>query len=65
MVLASALPLANVFFVAFAVVFVGYLSTDREKSRLRRTFRYYVAESVMTEMLDHPELLRLGGEKRD
>ena len=64
-VLASALPLANVFLVAFAVVFVGYLSTDREKARLRRTFRYYVAESVMTEMLEHPELLRLGGEKRD
>ena len=64
-VLASALPLANVFLAAFAVVFVGYLSTDREKIRLRRTFRYYVAESVMTEMLDHPELLRLGGEKRD
>lgn len=64
-VLASALPLANVFLTAFAVVFVGYLSTDREKIRLRRTFRYYVAESVMTEMLDHPELLRLGGEKRD
>ncbi len=64
-VLASALPLANVFLAAFAVVFVGYLATDREKIRLRRTFRYYVAESVMTEMLDHPELLRLGGEKRD
>ena len=63
--LASALPLANVFLGAFAVVFVGYLSTDREKVRLRRTFRYYVAESVMTEMLEHPELLRLGGEKRD
>jgi adenylate cyclase len=63
--LASALPLANVFLSAFAVVFVGYLSTDREKIRLRRTFRYYVAESVMTEMLEHPELLRLGGEKRD
>jgi adenylate cyclase len=64
-VLASALPLANVFLAAFAVVFVGYLSTDREKIKLRRTFRYYVAESVMTEMLEHPELLRLGGEKRD
>ncbi|MGZ6098115.1 MAG: CHASE2 domain-containing protein [Myxococcaceae bacterium] len=64
-VLASALPLANVFSVAFAVVFVGYLSTDREKARLRRTFRYYVGDSVMTEMSDHPELLRLGGEKRD
>jgi adenylate cyclase len=64
-VLASALPLANVFVAAFAVVFVGYLSTDREKIRLRRTFRYYVGDSVMTEMLEHPELLRLGGAKRD
>ena len=34
-VLASALPLANVFVTAFAVVFVGYLSTDREKMKLR------------------------------
>src|SRR5262249_57659750 len=33
-VLASALPLANIFLAAFAVVFVGYLSTDREKIRL-------------------------------
>jgi len=64
-VLASALPLANVFLGAFAVVFVGYLSIDREKARLRRTFRYYVGDSVMTEMLEHPDLLRLGGEKRD
>jgi adenylate cyclase len=64
-VLASGLPLANVFLGAFAVIFVGYLSTDREKVRLRRTFRYYVGDSVMTEMLEHPELLRLGGEKRD
>ena len=53
-VLASALPLANVFLGAFAVFFVGYLSTDREKSRLRRTFRYYVGDSVMTQMLEHP-----------
>ena len=59
-VLASALPLANVFLAAFAVVFVGYLSTDREKARLRRTFRYYVGDSVMTEMLDAPRAAPAG-----
>ncbi len=62
--LALVLPAVGLLAAASAVTLLGWLSTDREKLRLRRTFRYYLSESVMTEMLEHPEHLKLGGEKR-
>jgi adenylate cyclase len=63
--LALVLPAAGLLAVASALTLLGWLSTDREKLRLRRTFRYYLSETVMTEMLEHPEQLKLGGEKRE
>jgi adenylate cyclase len=63
--LALVLPMAGLLAVASALTLLGWLSTDREKLRLRRTFRYYLSESVMTQMLEHPEQLKLGGEKRE
>jgi adenylate cyclase len=65
MQLALVLPALGLLGVASAVTLLGWLSTDREKLRLRRTFRYYLSEPVMTEMLEHPERLKLGGEKRE
>ena len=63
--LALVLPSLGLLAVASALTLLGWLSTDREKLRLRRTFRYYLSETVMTEMLEHPEQLKLGGEKRE
>jgi adenylate cyclase len=63
--LALVLPAVGLMAVASALTLLGWLSTDREKLRLRRTFRYYLSETVMTEMLEHPEQLKLGGEKRE
>ena len=63
--LALVLPVVGLLLVASALTLFGWLSTDREKLRLRRTFRYYLSEAVMTEMLEHPEHLKLGGEKRE
>ncbi len=63
--LALVLPAVGLLAVASALTLLGWLSTDREKLRLRRTFRYYLSETVMTEMLEHPEHLKLGGEKRE
>ena len=63
--LSLVLPSVGLFAVASGLTLLGWLSTDREKLRLRRTFRYYLSESVMTEMLEHPEQLKLGGEKRE
>ena len=63
--LSLVLPSVGLLAVASGLTLVGWLSTDREKLRLRRTFRYYLSEAVMTEMLEHPEQLKLGGEKRE
>ena len=63
--LATVVPAANVLVAAFSVIFLGYLSVDREKGRLRVAFQHYLNESVMEQMLGHPEKLKLGGEKRE
>ncbi len=63
--LATVLPLSNILCTAFAVIFLGYLSVDREKGKLRSTFQHYLNQSVMEEMLANPDKLKLGGEKKE
>jgi adenylate cyclase len=62
---ATAVPLLSVFAQSFVLVFLGYISVDAEKAQLRSAFRYYLNESVMEQMLLHPDQLKLGGEKRE
>ncbi len=63
--LATVLPVSNVFLVAFGVIFLGYLTVDREKGQLRNAFQHYLNASVMDQMLQNPERLKLGGEKKE
>lgn len=63
--LSTVLPVASVLLSGFGVLFVGYLSTDREKGVLRSAFQHYLNASVMDQMLAHPEKLKLGGEKKE
>lgn len=63
--LATVMPTLSVFLTGFAVVFLGYLSADREKGQIRNVFQHYVDKRVMDQMLNHPEKLRLGGDKKD
>ncbi|MBL8951409.1 MAG: adenylate/guanylate cyclase domain-containing protein [Myxococcaceae bacterium] len=62
--LATVMPLANVVAASFSVIFLGYLSVDREKVKLRSTFTRYLGEEVMEEALQHPDKLNRG-EKRE
>jgi len=62
--LATVMPLVNVVAAAFSVIFLGYLSTDREKLKLRSTFTRYLGEDVMEEALQNPDKLNKG-EKRE
>jgi len=53
-----------------ATVYVGvtlmrFLAEERERRRIRAAFQSFVAPEVVNEMLQHPEKLRLGGEKRE
>ncbi len=62
---ATVLPLASLVTSAFAVIFLGYFSVDAEKARLRTTFQHYLDASVMEQVLEHPEKLKLGGERKE
>ncbi len=42
-----------------------YLKEEQQKRQIRQTFSLYVHQSIVDEMLAHPERLRLGGEKRE
>uniref|UniRef100_A0A7C4RPS7 Adenylate/guanylate cyclase domain-containing protein n=1 Tax=Desulfatirhabdium butyrativorans TaxID=340467 RepID=A0A7C4RPS7_9BACT len=57
-------PLVNLFVVYIGTSVHGYMSEEREKRKIRETFGLYVQDSVVEKMLEHPELLRLGGEKK-
>jgi adenylate cyclase len=69
---ATVLPLLSLVSSAFAVIFLGYFSADAEKTRLhaekarlRETFQYYLDVSVMEQVLENPEKLKLGGERKE
>ncbi|MCX6639351.1 MAG: adenylate/guanylate cyclase domain-containing protein [bacterium] len=41
-----------------------YLREYREKIRIRDMFSHYVPDKLVSQLIDHPELLKLGGERR-
>lgn len=51
--------------VYVALAFLRFLAEERERQRIRAAFQNYVAPEVVNIMLQHPEKLRLGGEKRE
>jgi adenylate cyclase len=42
-----------------------FLTEARQRRMLRRAFQYYLHPSVVEQVSQHPELLTLGGEKRE
>jgi adenylate cyclase len=47
-----------------AITVFKYMTEEREKKKIKGAFSYYVNQSVVTEMLKNPDMLKLGGEKR-
>jgi adenylate cyclase len=57
-------PSAGMALSSFGVVFLGYLSIDREQKKHRETFSRYLGADVMEAALESPERLKRG-EKRE
>src|SRR5205814_6519955 len=61
-------PLASVltsFSVMFFSIVIGLqVAIAKDQAFIRGTFAKYVSEKVVNELLQHPELLQLGGEER-
>src|SRR5271165_2309460 len=62
--LAMFLPLATLFGTYSTVVSYSYFFEEREKKAVRGAFQQYMAPEVIAQVLDRPELLRLGGEEK-
>jgi adenylate cyclase len=43
----------------------SFLAEEKERARVKKAFQSYVAPEVVNEILKHPELLHLGGERRE
>lgn len=48
----------------FVLVFYRYVTEGKEKRRLRIAFEHYLHPEVISQVIEHPERLRLGGERR-
>ncbi len=59
-----AVPVIGLLVTSFGVTFLGYLSVDREKLKMKSTFSRYLGEDVIEIALENPERLNQG-EKRD
>ncbi|MBW1782724.1 MAG: adenylate/guanylate cyclase domain-containing protein [Deltaproteobacteria bacterium] len=56
--------------LAFGVMFLAWsiprhLLTERERRWIRKAFSAYVSPNLVKHLIDHPEQLELGGEKRE
>jgi adenylate cyclase len=59
-----AVPVMGLIVTSFGVIFLGYLSVDREKLKMKSTFSRYLSEDVIAIAMENPERLNKG-EKRD
>ncbi|MCE9573705.1 MAG: adenylate/guanylate cyclase domain-containing protein [Deltaproteobacteria bacterium] len=62
--LEAAAPAVAVLAVAIVAQAVGLATEGREKAQLRAAFGRYVSKTLVERVLAHPELARLGGERR-
>jgi adenylate cyclase len=58
-------PSLAILLVYLATSLQGYMSTERDRSRVRSAFGHYVAAPLVEQLARDPNKLRLGGETRD
>jgi adenylate cyclase len=57
-------PVASVFLTFAAMTATKFLRTEREKGFIRDAFGHYLSTDVINDLLENPEKLNLGGEKK-
>jgi len=63
--IAAFLPTATLAVNYAGIVSYRFFFEERERKRVRETFGQYVAPGIVNQLLDRPELLRLGGEEKE
>jgi adenylate cyclase len=59
------LPLAGVFITFVALTIIKFFGTAQERTYIRNAFGHYLSEDVINELMDDPDKLALGGQKRN
>ncbi|RKX76666.1 MAG: adenylate/guanylate cyclase domain-containing protein [Spirochaetes bacterium] len=57
-------PLLSVVVTFLAMTIIKFLSTAKEKTYIRNAFSHYLSADVISELLENPDKLTLGGEKK-
>ncbi|KPJ58542.1 MAG: hypothetical protein AMJ42_03090 [Deltaproteobacteria bacterium DG_8] len=58
-------PVMVLLLTYIAITAYHYMTEEREKRRIRATFKHYLAPSVVEEILKDPDKLQLGGEEKE
>jgi adenylate cyclase len=63
--IAAFLPTATLIVNYAGIVSYRFFFEERERKKVRGAFQQYVSPAIITQMLERPELLRLGGEEKE
>ena len=58
-------PIMVILLIYIAITSYHYMVEEKEKRRIRATFKHYLAASVVEEILKDPDKLKLGGEEKE
>ena len=58
-------PLLAIAGITMSLTVQRFLAEERQRVYIKKAFQSYVAPDVVDEILKHPQLLRLGGERRE
>lgn len=64
-VLSFWIPFLDLTVTSGTLISYKYLTEERERKRTKSTFQYYLDPHVVDQVVDQPEKLKLGGEKRE
>jgi adenylate cyclase len=65
LILSLVYPGLSLLMTAAALISYKYYTEEREKKRTKSTFQHYLDPHVVNQVVDRPEMLKLGGEKRE
>lgn len=57
-------PMIEITTIFIILSLYRYSTEEREKKRIKNSFEHYLAPDLVQELIQHPEKLRLGGEKK-
>ncbi|MBN1382396.1 MAG: adenylate/guanylate cyclase domain-containing protein [Deltaproteobacteria bacterium] len=58
-------PILTMMTIYLGITVYRYIREERERKKIRGAFQYYLASSVINEMLKDPSKLKLSGDKKD